>query len=99
MGILSNRGVLGAPDLVVEILSPSTLKRDKIDKLHTYSKFSIPEDWIVEPKTAILEQYYLEEGQYKLTNIYQNDEQVISENIPCIGFSKAEIMEQIPKLE
>lgn len=99
METLTNRGVVGAPDLVVEILSPSTLKRDKIDKLHAYSRFSIPEYWIVEPKSAILEQYTLDEGQYKLTNIYQNDEQVTSANISCVGFSMSEIMAGIPELE
>jgi Uma2 family endonuclease len=96
--ILSNRGVVGAPDLVIEITSPSTLKRDKME-LHSYSKYAIPEYWIVEPKAAILEQYIQEEGQYRLTDIFQENEQVTSPNITCINFSMAEIMEQIPKLD
>lgn len=99
MNILSNRGVIGPPDLVVEILSPSTLKRDKIDKLNTYANFHIPEYWIVEPKTGVLEQYSLEKEQYNLINIFQKDEHVTSPHILCISFTMAEIMSTIPSLE
>ncbi|MFD1362368.1 Uma2 family endonuclease [Lentibacillus salinarum] len=99
MTILSNRGVIGPPDLVVEILSTSTLKRDKIDKLNTYANFRIPEYWIVEPKTGILEQYSLHEDQYDLINIFQEDEPITSPGIPCISFTMAEIMEGIPSLD
>lgn len=99
MNIINNRGIIGPPDLVVEILSPSTLKRDKIDKLNTYANFHIPEYWIVEPKTGILEQYSLHEEQYDLVNIFQKDEQVTSPHIPCISFTMTEIMINIPTLE
>lgn len=99
MNILSNRGVVGPPDLVVEILSPSTLKRDKIDKLNTYANFRIPEYWTVEPKTGILEQYSLHKNQYNLINIFQNDEPITSPGITCISFTMAEIMQSIPNLD
>lgn len=98
MDILSKRGVEGAPDLVVEILSPSTLKRDKIDKLKTYACFRVPEYWIVEPETGILEQYVLQEERYELVNIFQGDEPVTSPNVPCISFTMAAIMDNIPRL-
>ncbi|GGK06278.1 hypothetical protein GCM10007063_30970 [Lentibacillus kapialis] len=99
MDIISNRGIVGSPDLVVEILSPSTLKRDKIDKLNTYANFGIPEYWIVEPKTGILEQYSLHDKQYSLINVFQEDEHVTSPDIPCISFTMAEIMKRIPDLD
>ncbi|WP_404450944.1 Uma2 family endonuclease [Virgibacillus necropolis] len=96
--IISNRGIEGAPDLVVEILSPSTLKRDKIDKLKTYAKFRIPEYWIVEPNTGILEKHILHDDQYNLVDIFQKDDPVNSPNIPCISFTMAAVMENIPHL-
>ncbi|OZU88064.1 hypothetical protein CIL03_13095 [Virgibacillus indicus] len=99
MDILSNRGVVGSPDLVVEILSPSTLKRDKIDKLKVYARFGIPEYWIIEPKAGILEQYSLSNDQYEPINVFQKEEQITSPNIPCISFTMTDIMERIPKLE
>lgn len=94
--ILRNRGIEGAPDLVVEILSPSSLKRDKIDKQKVYASYNVPEYWIVEPKLGIIEAYILNEDHYELTNIFQNDEQVTSPNIPCISFTMNEIMDNIP---
>ncbi|WP_010531682.1 Uma2 family endonuclease [Lentibacillus jeotgali] len=99
MNILSNRGVTGPPDLVVEILSPSTLKRDKIDKLNTYVKFGIPEYWIIEPKAGFLEQYSLYNEQYSLINIFQEDEHITSPAIPCLAFTMTDIMKSIPNLD
>lgn len=44
---LTKRGIEGAPDMVVEILSPSTAKRDKLSKMVSYARHGIPEYWIV----------------------------------------------------
>lgn len=98
LGILSQRGIEGAPDLVVEILSPSTLKRDKIDKLSTYAKYGIQEYWIVDPAYGILEEYILLDNRYELMNIFQEDEMVTSPNIRCMSFTMTQIMEKIPEL-
>lgn len=99
INIISNRGVEGAPDLVVEILSPSSLKRDKIDKLKLYARYHIPEFWIVEPRLGILEQHLLIESHYELIDIFQNDEMISSPNLPCVSFTMAEIMNNLPKLQ
>ncbi|MFE8698473.1 Uma2 family endonuclease [Cytobacillus sp. FJAT-53684] len=98
MEIISKRGIEGAPDLVVEILSPSSLKRDKIDKIKSYAHFGIPEFWIVDPDTGVLEQYVLHEKRYELIDIFQNNELVTSPNIPCVSFTMAAIMDKIPDL-
>lgn len=98
MQILSNRGIEGAPDLVIEILSPSTLKRDKIDKLKTYAYYNIPEYWIVEPEIGVLEQYTLNEERFELINIFHENEPVSSSNVPCVDFTMGEVMKNIPKL-
>ncbi|WP_106496770.1 Uma2 family endonuclease [Lentibacillus sp. Marseille-P4043] len=97
--ILRNRGIEGAPDLVVEILSPSTLKRDKIDKLETYARYKIPEYWIVEPTSGMFEQYALQNEQYTIINVFQHDDIVTSPNIPCISFTMEEIMNNIPDIK
>lgn len=96
--IISKRGIEGAPDLVVEILSPSSLKRDKIDKIKAYAHYKIPEFWIVEPELGILEQHILNNGRYELINIFQKSKMVTSPNISCVSFTMAEIMDKIPQL-
>ena len=51
--------VRGAPDLVVEILSPSTESRDRGIKLKAYARFGIREYWIVDPNAQVVEVYRL----------------------------------------
>ncbi len=99
MEIISKHGIIGPPDLVIEILSPSSLKRDKIDKTKSYARFGIPEFWIIEPDLGILEQHTLIEGRYDLTDIFQNNETITSPTIPCVSFTMAEIMDKIPELQ
>lgn len=94
--ILSNRGIEGSPDLVVEILSSSSLKRDKIDKLKTYARYHIPEYWIVDPNNGSLEQYFLKEDKYEIRHIFQDNETITSPNIKCVSFTMKEIMDSIP---
>lgn len=98
MDILTNRGIEGAPDLVIEILSPSSVKRDKIEKIKSYAFFNIPEYWILDPNLGIIEQYTLKESHYEMINIFQDDDQILSPNIPCVSFTMKEVMEKIPKL-
>jgi Uma2 family endonuclease len=54
VGKLDDRGCLGAPDLVVEILSPSTAAKDQIQKLRLYERHGVRGDWIIHPTDEIL---------------------------------------------
>jgi len=62
------RGYRGAPELVVEVLSPATAKKDKEEKLLAYERASVKEYWIVDTKSKSIEQRVLRDGKYKLEN-------------------------------
>ena len=55
-----------APDLVVEVVSPSTEKYDREIKFQDYAAHGIGEYWIVDPEKEIIEQYFLQNKQYEL---------------------------------
>lgn len=61
-------GVHGAPDLVVEILSPSTGAKDKGQKKRVYAQCGVPEYWIISPEAKSIDIYFLEDGRYELQN-------------------------------
>lgn len=54
-GIISDRGLEAAPDLVIEVASPSTAFRDRSLKRERYAHFGVPEYWIVDPQRAQVE--------------------------------------------
>lgn len=58
----------GAPDLIVEILSPSSVRRDKIEKREIYERAGVKEYWLVDPKAKSIEIYLLRDGKLVLDN-------------------------------
>jgi Uma2 family endonuclease len=68
--IISERGVEGAPDLVVEALSPSTRARDKGVKMRRYAAAGVSHYWQLDPRTEFLDAYRLIEQDYELTGRY-----------------------------
>jgi Uma2 family endonuclease len=54
----------GAPDLVIEILSPSTLQIDKLEKYNNYLRAGVNEYWIVDPERKMADVFVLENGKY-----------------------------------
>lgn len=62
----------GAPDLVVEVMSPSTAKRDRIDKMKLYAEYGVLEYWIVDPLNKSIEVYRLRESAYALQHFAES---------------------------
>ena len=63
-------GVHGAPDLVVEVLSPSTGRYDRGHKMKVYAACGVREYWLVSPKEKFVEQYLLENGTLAFHEMY-----------------------------
>lgn len=68
--IVTERAIEGAPDLVVEILSPSTSRQDRVTKAALYARFGVRFYWIVDPTARTLEEYALAQDTYRLVAVY-----------------------------
>ncbi len=69
-GKIGETKITGAPDLVVEILSPSTAKYDRRDKMKVYEKHGVREYWIISIESRSVEVYLPENGCLELDKIY-----------------------------
>jgi len=69
--IIKEDGIYGVPDLIVEILSKSTAKRDIGYKKDLYGKYGVKEYWIVSQAECSVQVYLLKDGVYVFDNIYQ----------------------------
>jgi len=63
-------GIVGAPDLIAEILSPSTMIYDKETKKNIYALIGVKEYWIVNPYDKSIEIYLLKDGRLVLSAVY-----------------------------
>ena len=70
--IVERRGVMGAPDLVIELLSESTESIDRKKKFRNYQKYGVKEYFIIDPEDNEVLSYYLEDGRYKAAYISYN---------------------------
>ena len=82
--IITHRACEGAPDLVVEVLSPSTSQRDLVLKRSRYAMFGVREYWIVNPATGTIEVLALQEGEYVSLGVYSGE--MSPESIVLQGF-------------
>ena len=74
---LDERGVRGAPDLVVEILSDSTRRVDLLKKFDIYQRAGVREYWIVDPEAHTVTVHTLEDGKYRSPAVvYRSDASV-----------------------
>lgn len=65
-------GYAGAPDLIIEIISPSTAKKDIDYKFKLYEENGVKEYWVVFPDSNAVDQYYLSEGRYERKDVFVN---------------------------
>src|SRR2546427_4969100 len=66
LDIVAERGVEAAPDLLVEVLSPGTARRDRVRKLNAYARHGVRHYWLVDPEAKTVEAFELVEGAYRL---------------------------------
>ena len=69
-GKLDKHGCKGAPDMVVEILSPSTQRHDRLVKLGLYQRAGVQEYWIVDPDSSTVQVFLQRDGSLQLHEVY-----------------------------
>ena len=70
------------PELVVEILSPSSYRRDRLEKMEAYRRAGIPHYWILNPNQRTLEVYSLNDGNYARVAAGWDDDIVAIPGLP-----------------
>lgn len=80
--LIKETHIEGAPNLVVEILSPSSYRHDRVRKLGLYSRFGVPEYWIVTPEPATLEVLVWHAGSYRVVGSFTPPGRFRSPTIP-----------------
>ena len=79
--------IQGAPDLIVEILSPSSATRDWRDKRELYARHGVREYWVVDPSNKIVSIMLLQDGVLEIKGAYVAGDRVASSTLE--GFSVA----------
>ncbi len=82
---VTRKGVMGAPDLAVEIASPSTARIDLSEKLYAYASAGVPEYWVVHPDSRTVEVLALKQGAYTSLGIYYGSAVLPSGVVPNWG--------------
>ena len=85
--VVSGERLTGAPELVIEILSPGSenIRRDRIAKHRLYGKYEVPEYWLIDREQKRVEVYRLQERELLLKAVLQNDDKLETSALP--GFS------------
>jgi Uma2 family endonuclease len=91
--VLTGAHVRGAPDLVVEIGSPSTRKRDETVKRRLYEHFGVSEYWVIDPELDEIKVYRATDGRFeRMAELFlENDDALESPLFPGLALHLAEI--------
>ncbi len=92
---LDEQGCLGAPDWIIEILSPSTASHDTKTKFDLYEESGVTEYWIVFPGEKSIASYALEHGHYKLQGTYYTPGDIPVRTLPDLHLSWEKVFKDV----
>ncbi len=90
-GIIQRRAIFGTPDLVVEFLSPSSVRRDRYEKKELCARFGVQEYWIGDAANRSMEILTLKDGRYELHCAAEEKGRLSSIVLTGLEFDLAEI--------
>jgi Uma2 family endonuclease len=77
-GIITQDGIMGVPDLVVEVISPSSWRRDRFEKMKLYKKYEIPEFWLIDPQNKSVEVFTYTDNDFDVFSLGVETDEVQS---------------------
>ena len=95
-GIITKQNVQGAPDLVIEVLSPGTSDRDLTLKRTLYGKYGVREYWIVNPEAQTVEVCILGKSGLDTVRVYPKESMLSSVILPGLEIDLREIFAPLP---
>ncbi|OGK12574.1 MAG: hypothetical protein A2W80_14535 [Candidatus Riflebacteria bacterium GWC2_50_8] len=94
---LDDKGCLGAPDLIIEILSPATMSYDNVRKRALYEKTGVREFWLVHPTDCLVMAYRLKDGLYGKPEIFDRESGAQSAIFPDLKIDLIEVFGPTPE--
>lgn len=92
MSIIMEKYIQGPPDLVIEILSPATIRKDRITKMKVYALNNIKNLWLIDPEAQTLEAFELDDQKtYRLVTGISNNEEFKPSLFPDLTISLNEL--------
>lgn len=89
--------VRGRPELVVEIVSPSSRRHDRVRKVEWYSSIGVPEYWIVDVDDRLVQRLVLRRKQYVLAQQVDGDDLFEPESMSGLAIPLSELWSALPK--
>ena len=89
--VITRANIQGAPDLVVEILSPSTAPRDWRDKFKLYERHGVPEYWLTDPGFRMIWVFVLREGAFAEAGRYGEGDTLVSPTLAGFELDLSEV--------
>jgi len=83
--------VTGRPDLVIEVVSHSSRRYDRMIKLRWYAELEVPESWIVDPEARSIERLVLQGGHYAIVQSATDDETFAPKSFPDLTIELTEL--------
>jgi Uma2 family endonuclease len=91
--IVEREGVFGSPDLIVEVLSPSTARIDRTRKSRLYARAGVKHYWLLDPDEKTLVAYVLSRGKYQLDAALDSSDTFEPALFPGLRIDLAEVFE------
>ena len=83
----------GAPDLIIEIISPGSVKRDRVEKKELYEKFAVKEYWLIDPANKTVEIFTIQKNAYILKAFLEMEGQLTSDMLQGFEIDLSELFD------